>query len=69
MRIEYTPLSSGFMLVSILGALFGALWVMPISTNWGFIIVLVSIIMLIASVISMSKAPDQGQLDIYPKKR
>ncbi|PIN80974.1 hypothetical protein COV13_02710 [Candidatus Woesearchaeota archaeon CG10_big_fil_rev_8_21_14_0_10_32_9] len=55
-RIHYAPLSSTFMLASILGFLLSIWLVMDWSEKWGFTLALIFVIMFIASIISMSKA-------------
>ena len=59
---KHVPLTSGFMLTSILGFLISVMFVMnvpsiPESTRltWGFTFALIFVIMFIASIISMSK--------------
>ncbi|MBN2052533.1 hypothetical protein JW756_03445 [Candidatus Woesearchaeota archaeon] len=76
---RHVPLTSGFMLTSILGFLISILFVMKLSVTWGFTFALVFLIMFIASIISMSKieADDKYGLnelaihdkDHYVKKR
>jgi hypothetical protein len=52
-----TPLSSGFMLTSIMGAILSVFVIIPLNLAWGFTFTLVFIIMFIASMISMTQAP------------
>jgi hypothetical protein len=65
--IIQTPLSSGFMLTSIMGALLSVFVVMPMSLAWGFTFTLVFIIMFIASLISMTHGPvgDQDLMNAH----
>ncbi|MBI2661579.1 hypothetical protein HYX09_04940 [Candidatus Woesearchaeota archaeon] len=53
------PLSSGFMLTSILGFLISGYYVYPRSMPWGFTFMLFFMIMLIASLISMAHSPGE----------
>jgi hypothetical protein len=54
--IRYAPLSSGFMLTSILG-FFVSIWlVMDWSEKWGFTFATFFVIAFLASIISMTKA-------------
>jgi len=55
-RIHYAPLSSAFMLVSIIGFLLAVWLVMDWSEKWGFTFAVIFVIMFIASIISMTKA-------------
>ncbi len=48
------PLTSGFMLISIIGFLVSVYFVMDLSATWGFTFALFFTIMFIASIISMS---------------
>jgi len=52
---KVVPLSSSFMLTSILGFLISVFFVMQISISWGFTFALVFVIMFIASIINMSQ--------------
>jgi hypothetical protein len=54
--IKYAPLSSGFMIVSIIGFLLSIWMVMDWSESWGFTFVLFFVMMFIASIVSMTKA-------------
>jgi hypothetical protein len=51
---NYVPLTSGFMLTSIIGFMVSTLFVMKLSVSWGFTFSLFFVVMFIASVISMS---------------
>ncbi len=51
---NYVPLTSGFMLTSIIGFLVSVYFVMDLSATWGFTFALFFTIMFIASIISMS---------------
>jgi multisubunit Na+/H+ antiporter MnhB subunit len=51
---QHVPLTSGFMLTSIIGFLVSVFFVWKLSENWGFTFGLFFVIMFIASVINMS---------------
>ena len=55
--IKYAPLSGGFMIASIVGFFISTIYLMELSLNWGIALAMIFIIMLIASIISMTKAP------------
>ena len=55
--IKYAPLSGGFMITSIVGFFVSSIYISDFSLNWGFALSIVFIIMFIASIISMTKAP------------
>ena len=55
-RDEWAPLSAGFMMTSIIGLLISLLFIMSLSTTWGFTFTLFFIIMFLSSLISMTKA-------------
>lgn len=69
--LNYAPLSSGFMLISIIGFLVSVFMVMGWSESWGFTFALVFTLMFIASFVSMTKAepiPEHMEkLQITPK--
>ena len=50
------PISSGFFLTSIIGILVSLYVVYPVSVRYGFLLMLVSILMFIAAMVSMTKA-------------
>ena len=56
-EFNIAPLSSAFMLTSIVGALISAFYIMPSSSTWGFTFVLFFTLMFVASLISMTYAP------------
>ncbi|MFH1650038.1 MAG: hypothetical protein ABIA93_05805 [Candidatus Woesearchaeota archaeon] len=66
--IKHSPVSSGSMLFSIIAFLIGAVYIMPISINWGTIIVIVSALLFVASIINMVNAPDE-ELAIHRRKK
>ena len=55
--VKYAPLSGGFMIASIVGFLVSSIYIADFSINWGFALAVVFVIMFIASLISMVKAP------------
>ena len=70
---KHVPLTSGFMLTSIIGFFVSAFFVVQIDLSWGFTFSLFFVIMFIASVISMSKIEAEDkyaleQLDIHHKE-
>ena len=71
---KVVPLTSGFMLTSIVGFLISVLFVMQqVSLSWGFTFALFFVIMFIASVINMSQLEAQDkyaleELEIHKKE-
>lgn len=61
---KVAPLSSSFMLVSLIGIIISTMFLSKLSLNWAFIVGFVSICMFIASLISMTKAPVEEELMI-----
>ncbi len=53
---EWAPLSAGFMITSILGFLISIMFIMDLSSTWGFTFTFMFLIMFFASIISMTKA-------------
>ncbi len=53
------PLTGGFMLASMLGFAISAVWVYPQSTSFGIAFMLVFGAMFIASLISLTYAPEE----------
>lgn len=75
-HVEYFPLSSNFMLTSIIGFLGSLFVVLPLSLSWGVTFALVFFLMFISSMISMTKGPlcknqeiFMAELAIHDKKR
>jgi uncharacterized membrane protein len=64
------PLSGSLMMVSILGFLVSIMWLWKLSMNWAFSIGFLSIIIFIATMISVTNAPveEELSLDEQPKK-
>ncbi len=58
-EFNIAPLSSGFMLTSIVGFLISAFYVLPQSDKWGFTFVLFFALMFVASLISMTYSPGE----------
>jgi len=73
MAFKAAPLSNGFMVASMLGFIISAVyWSFGrISETWGFTFCLVFVMMFIASMVSMTKAPvpDELQIDTARKKK
>ncbi|MBD3164815.1 hypothetical protein GF323_06470 [Candidatus Woesearchaeota archaeon] len=65
---KVVPLSAGFMLTSILGAIISAIYVYPRSASFGFTFFLFFILMLIAAIISMTLAPVDAEFDIKKER-
>ena len=63
-RLKVAPLPSSFLLVSILGFIISAMYVYKVEKSFGFAFMLVFAIMFIASMISMSNAPVEAQIDM-----
>lgn len=65
---KVAPLKSSFMLVSMLGFMISVVYTAygRISTDWGFALGFVFAIMFIASMISMTKAPIEMQVEMAP---
>jgi len=51
------PLSSSFMLASIVGFIISSVYLYPRSATWGFAFVLLFVLMFVASLISMTYSP------------
>lgn len=68
MFYRIVPLSSGFMLTSILGAIISAMYVYPRTASFGFTFFLFFTIMFIASLISMTLAPIEAEFDIKKER-
>jgi len=58
-EFNIAPLSSGFMLTSIVGGLISAFYVLPQSAKWGFTFVIFFALMFVASLISMTYSPGE----------
>ena len=55
--MKYVPLKASFMAVSIIGFLVSVIYIADYSVNWAFAMGLVFVLMFIASIVSMEKAP------------
>jgi multisubunit Na+/H+ antiporter MnhB subunit len=67
--IEVAPLPSSFMLTSMVGYIFSIIWVYPRWPSFGFAFMLVFMMMFIASVISMTYAPEREVLILDSMKK
>ena len=65
---KVAPLSNVFMMTSMLGFIISAWFIIPASKSWGFALVIIFLLMFIASVISMSKAPVEAELQVDKKR-
>lgn len=68
MFYRIVPLSSGFMLTSILGAIISAMYVYPRTASFGFTFFLFFTLMFIASLISMTLAPIEAEFDVKKER-
>jgi len=57
MKAKIAPLPGSFMLTALVGLLLSIFFVWPLSATWGFTFTLFFAIMLVAAMISMTKAP------------
>ena len=67
-KFKVAPLSNVFMMASMLGFIISAWFIIPVSKSWGFASSLIFLLMFIASLISMSKAPSEAELQIDKKR-
>jgi formate hydrogenlyase subunit 3/multisubunit Na+/H+ antiporter MnhD subunit len=68
MFYRVVPLSSGFMLTSIVGAMVSAIYVYPKSSSFGFAFFLFFVLMFIAALVSMTLAPIDAEFDVKKEK-
>ncbi len=68
-HIVQQPLSSTFMLTSMLGFLASVFLVMRISYTWGFTFCFLFMLFFIASVINFTHAPDEDVLAVHEPHR
>jgi hypothetical protein len=61
---KVVPLSSGFMLTSIIGFLVSVFFVLNISETWGFLFTFFFVIMFIASIINMSQLEADNRFEL-----
>lgn len=57
MALDVAPLKSTFMIAGIVGFFISAVYLLPRSKSWGFAFTLIFVIMIVASLISMTYAP------------
>jgi len=57
MKSKIAPLPGSFMLTALVGLLLSIFFIWPLSATWGFTFTLFFAIMLVAAMISMTKAP------------
>ena len=69
MAFKPAPLSSGYMLASMLGFIISLIAIVPISLKWGVTLALIFGLMFVASIISMTYAPIEAELEIDFKKK
>ena len=69
MAFQAAPLSSGFMLVGLIGLMLSVLYVPKYSIQWAFAFGLIFAMMLVASFISMTRATPDEQLMAKPLKK
>lgn len=68
-HIVRQPLSSTFMMTSMLGFLVAVFIVMPISYTWGFTFMFFFITLFVASVYNFTHAPDEDDLAVHEPHR
>ena len=61
-EFNVAPLSSGYMLTSIVGALISVFYIYPNSRTWGFTFFLFFTLMFVAALISMTYSPSDWPL-------
>ena len=66
-EFNVAPLSSGYMITSIVGFLISAFYILPNSRKWGFTFVLFFTLMFVAAVISMTYSPSDWPLKMDRK--
>ena len=69
MPINTVPLSSSFMLTSILGFIISWMWVLPRNKTWGLTFLIFFVLMFISSIISMTYAPLESEEHLHPVKK
>jgi hypothetical protein len=69
MVFKPAPLSSGYMLASMLGFLISVMAIVPVSLQWGVTLAFIFALMFIASLISMTFAPIEAELEIDYKQK
>lgn len=53
---RFAPLSSSFMIVSIMGLLISLIWIWKFNSSWAFALTILFASMVIASLVSMQKS-------------
>jgi multisubunit Na+/H+ antiporter MnhB subunit len=66
-EFNIAPLSSGYMITSIVGFLISVFYVVPTAPSWGFTFVVFFTLMFIAAMVSMTYAPTDWQLKPFRK--
>jgi hypothetical protein len=61
-RLKVAPLSSSFLLTSILGFIVSAMYVYKVDRSFGFAFMFIFAVMFIASLISMAQAPVEAEI-------
>jgi len=69
MPIRTVPLSSSFMLTSIIGLMISWLWVLPRNKSWGLTFMIFFVLMFVAAMISMTYAPLDADESLQIKKK
>ena len=68
MAFKPAPLSGTFMLTSIFGFIISLIFIYPRDKTWGFTFIIIFVLMFIASMISMTYADADSQLQIDLKR-
>lgn len=68
-HIVKQPLSSTFMLTSMLGFFVAVFYVWPLSVNWGFAFSMLFAFFFVASVYNFTHAPDEDHLAVHEPER
>ncbi len=66
-EFNIAPLSTGYMLTSIVGFIVSAFYIAPNSATWGFTFVLFFTLMFVAAIISMTYSPTDWPLEMDRK--
>ena len=61
-HFKAAPLSSGFMLASIIGFLVSVVYVWNLNKSFGFTFAIIFAVMFVASIVSMTHAPVEAEL-------
>ena len=68
-HMKVAPLSGTFMIASMLGFIISVFWVYPRWKPYGAAFAIIVIIMFVASIISMTYAPAEQELQIDEKRK